>query len=186
TIELVWFQSVRWLEKSLEVGAVYIVFGKASLFNNQVSMSHPEMELYNPKLKNKGNQHLQPVYSSTEKLKKFSLDSKGILRLVLNLLESIYTSIPESLPTYIREKHKLVSLQEALGAIHFPSDESALSLAILRLKFDELFFLQLKVLKTKAVNQQKFKGALFSAVGEHFNNFYQNRLPFSLTNAQKR
>lgn len=186
TIELVWFQSVRWLEKSLEVGAVYIVFGKASLFNNQVSMSHPEMELYNPKLKNKGNQHLQPVYSSTEKLKKFSLDSKGILRLVLNLLESIYTSIPESLPTYIREKHKLVSLQEALGAIHFPSDESALSLAILRLKFDELFFLQLKVLKTKAVNQQKFKGALFSAVGEHFNDFYQNRLPFSLTNAQKR
>lgn len=185
-VELIWFQSVRWLEKNLSVGSVYIVFGKASLFNNQLSISHPEMELYEPKAKSKGNQHLQPVYSSTEKLKKFSLDSKGIQQLVLNLLDSIYNSIPESLPNYIREKHKLILLQEALGAIHFPSNESALSLAIARLKFEELFFLQLKILKTKAVNQQKFKGAKFSIVGDHFNDFYKNRLPFSLTNAQKR
>src|SRR5690606_29068551 len=111
----------------------------------------------------------------TEKLKKFALDSKGILKLMLNLLDSIYTAIPERLPFYIREKYKLVSLQEALGAIHFPSDEAALGFAISRLKFDELFFLQLKILKTKAVNQQKFKGALFPVVGEHFNDFYENR-----------
>lgn len=185
-VELIWFQSVRWLEKNLSVGSVYIVFGKASLFNNQLSISHPEMELYDPKVKRKGNQHLQPVYSSTEKLKKFSLDSKGIQHLVLNLLDSIYNTIPESLPNYVREKHRLILLQEALGAIHFPSDESALALATARLKFEELFFLQLKILKTKAVNQQKFKGAMFSLVGDHFNDFYKNRLPFSLTNAQKR
>lgn len=185
-VELIWFQSVRWLEKSLVVGSVYIVFGKASLFNNQVSITHPEMELYNAKAKNKGNQHLQPVYSSTEKLKKFSLDSKGIQRLVLNLLESIYQVIPESLPSYIREQHRLIALHEALGAIHFPSDERALGLAIGRMKFEELFFLQLKILKTKALHQQKFKGAFFSTVGTYFNGFYQNRLPFALTNAQKR
>lgn len=185
-VELIWFQSVRWLEKNLSVGSVYIVFGKASLFNNQLSISHPEMELYDPKVKRKGNQHLQPVYSSTEKLKKFSLDSKGIQHLVLNLLDSIYNTIPESLPNYVREKHRLILLQEALGAIHFPSDESALALATARLKFEELFFLQLKILKTKVVNQQKFKGSMFSVVGDHFNDFYKNRLPFSLTNAQKR
>lgn len=185
-VELIWFQSVRWLEKNLSVGSVYIVFGKASLFNNQLSISHPEMELYDPKVKRKGNQHLQPVYSSTEKLKKFSLDSKGIQHLVLNLLDSIYNTIPESLPNYVREKHRLILLQEALGAIHFPSDESALALATARLKFEELFFLQLKILKTKVVNQQRFKGSMFSVVGDHFNDFYKNRLPFSLTNAQKR
>lgn len=185
-VELIWFQSIRWLEKNLSVGSVYIVFGKASLFNNQLSISHPEMELYDPKVKRKGNQHLQPVYSSTEKLKKFSLDSKGIQHLVLNLLDSIYNTIPESLPNYVREKHRLILLQEALGAIHFPSDESALALATARLKFEELFFLQLKILKTKVVNQQKFKGSMFSVVGDHFNDFYKNRLPFSLTNAQKR
>jgi ATP-dependent DNA helicase RecG len=121
-VELIWFQSVRWLEKNLSVGSVYIVFGKASLFNNQLSISHPEMELYDPKVKRKGNQHLQPVYSSTEKLKKFSLDSKGIQHLVLNLLDSIYNTIPESLPNYVRENHSLILLLEALGAIHFPSD----------------------------------------------------------------
>ncbi len=185
-VELIWFQSVRWLEKNLSVGSVYIVFGKASLFSNQLSISHPEMELYDSKVKSKGNQHLQPVYSSSEKLKKFSLDSKGIQHLVLNLLDSIYNIIPESLPEYIRKKNKLILLREALGAIHFPSNESALNLAIARLKFEELFFLQLKILKTKAVNQQKFKGAKFSSVGDHFNDFYRNRLPFSLTNAQKR
>lgn len=185
-IELVWFQSVSWLEKTLVVGSVYIVFGKASLFSNNLSITHPEMELYNPKAKDKGNQHLQPVYSSTEKLKKFSLDSKGIQRMLLSLLESIYAVIPESLPLYIREKYQLISLQDALAAIHFPSDENALRLAIDRLKFEELFFLQLKILKTKALHQQKFKGALFSTVGKHFNDFYENKLPFSLTNAQKR
>lgn len=185
-IELVWFQSVSWLEKTLVVGSVYIVFGKANLFSNQLSITHPEMELYNSKVQNKGNQHLQPVYSSTEKLKKFSLDSKGIQRLVLTLLESIYAVIPESLPAYIREKHQLISLQDALGSIHFPADEHVLGLATRRLKFEELFFLQLKILKTKALHQQKFKGAYFSVVGDYFNDFYENKLPFSLTTAQKR
>lgn len=185
-LELIWFQSVRWLEKNLSVGSVYIVFGKVSLFNNQLSISHPEMELYDPKVKSKGSQHLQPVYSSTEKLKKFSLDSKGIQHLVLNLLDNIYAIIPESLPDYIREEHQLILLKEALGAIHFPSSESALSSATARLKFEELFFLQLKILNTKVVNQHKFKGARFSVVGDHFNNFYKNSLPFTLTHAQKR
>ena len=185
-VELVWFQSVSWLEKTLVVGSVYVVFGKASLFSNQLSITHPEIELYNSKAQSKGNQHFQPVYSSTEKLKKFNLDSKGIQKLILTSLESIYAVIPESLPAYILEKHQLITLQEALGAIHFPADENALALATRRLKFEELFLLQLKILKTKALHQQKFKGACFSVVGDYFNDFYENKLPFSLTNAQKR
>lgn len=185
-LELVWFQSVAWLEKSLKIGSVYIVFGKATIFNQQISMTHPEMDIYNPKVKLKGSQRLQPVYSTTEKLKKLTLDSKGIQRLVLNLMENVYSTIPESLPAYILAKYKLISLKEALGAIHFPSDEEALVLAIRRLKFEELFFLQLKMLKAKALHQQKYKGAHFPLVGEYFNDFYDNKLPFKLTNAQKR
>lgn len=185
-LELVWFQGVTWLEKNLKVGSVYIVFGKATIFNQQVSMTHPEMDIYNPKVKLKGSQRLQPVYSTTERLKKLTLDSKGIQRLVLNLLENIYSAIPESLPKYVLAKYKLISLKEALGAIHFPSNEEALNLAIHRLKFEELFFLQLNMLQAKALHQQKYKGAYFSLVGENFNDFYKNKLPFELTNAQKR
>lgn len=186
TIELVWFQSIPWQKKNLQVGAAYVLYGKPNSFNNQLSVTHPEMDLYNPTAKNTGNMSLQPVYNSTEKLKKFSLDSRGIQKLQVALLESIAKTFQEELPQYIVDRYQLMPLPQALVAIHFPHGQQELQAAISRLKFDELFFIQLKLLKNKLVNTQKFKGHIFEHVGEKFNTFYTERLPFDLTNAQKR
>ncbi|WP_257666521.1 ATP-dependent DNA helicase RecG [Parapedobacter tibetensis] len=186
TMELVWFQSIGWLKKSLQVGAAYIIYGKPNVFNNQLSITHPEMEVYHPGAKNTGNMRLQPVYSSTEKLKKFALDSRGIQKLQAALLESIAHQFKEELPEYILHNHGLIPLPKALVAIHFPSDQHELIQAIRRLKFDELFLIQLKLLKNKLLNTHKFKGHRFDVVGDRFNAFYNEQLPFTLTNAQKR
>lgn len=186
TMELVWFQSIGWLQKSLQIGATYVIYGKPSVFNHQLSMTHPEMEIYRPGAVQAGNLSLQPVYSSTEKLKKYSLDSRGIQKLQAVLLETLLQTLTEELPGYLVQKHHLMPLPRALAAIHFPRDQQELLSAIRRLKFDELFYIQLKLLKNKLLNTQKFKGHRFDVVGERFNRFYQERLPFALTNAQKR
>jgi len=186
TMELVWFQSIGWLQKSLQIGATYVIYGKPSVFNHQLSMTHPEMEIYRPGAAQAGNLSLQPVYSSTEKLKKYSLDSRGIQKLQAVLLETLLQTLTEELPGYLVQKHHLMPLPRALAAIHFPRDQQELLSAIRRLKFDELFYIQLKLLKNKLLNTQKFKGHRFDVVGERFNRFYQERLPFALTNAQKR
>ncbi|QNL50903.1 ATP-dependent DNA helicase RecG [Olivibacter sp. SDN3] len=186
TMELVWFQGIRWLEKGLKVGAVYIIFGKPTLFKGLLSMTHPEMELYNPTAKKTGNPSLQPVYRSTEKLKQFSLDSKGIQRLQENLITWAIKKVEENIPEYILKKHHLLEKGAALLSIHFPSNQQDLQAAQKRLKFEELFFIQLKLLKNKLLQTQKFKGHLFDRVGASFNLFYKDRLPFPLTNAQKR
>ncbi len=186
TMELVWFQSIGWLRKSLEVGAAYVIYGKPTVFNNELSMSHPEMERYHRGAKALGSLNLQPVYRSTEKLKKFMLDSRGIQKLQASLLESIAPQLREELPEEVLRVHELMPLPRALGAIHFPRSQQELAQAIRRLKFDELFFIQLKLLKNKLLNIQKFKGHRFDMVGNRFNTFYSKHLPFSLTNAQKR
>ena len=129
---------------------------------------------------------LQPVYSSTEKLKMFSLDSKGIERLIFNLLENYCNDLAETLPSYILENHNLLGLQASIKNIHFPGTATLLEASLQRLKFEELFFIQLKLLKNKLLRTQKFKGNSFEKVGVGFNNFYSNRLPFELTKAQKR
>lgn len=186
TMELVWFQSIGWLKKALRVGAAYVIYGKPSVFNSQLSMTHPEMELYRAGSPQQGNMSLQPIYSTTEKLRKFALDSKGIQRLQVALLESIGHRLEETLPDHIVQQHRLIPLPQALVAIHFPRDNQELAAAIHRLKFDELFFIQLKLLKNKLLNTQRFKGHRFETVGDKFNTFYNKRLPFALTNAQKR
>lgn len=186
TMELVWFQSISWLKKSLQVGAAYICYGKPTVFNNQLSMTHPEMEVYKPGNGQRGNPSLQPVYNTTEKLRKFSLDSKGIQKLQVALLESIAHQLTEMLPDYIVRQHRLIPLPQALVAIHFPRDNAELAQAIHRLKFDELFFIQLKLLRNKLLNTRKFKGHRLDTVGDRFNTFYHEQLPFALTNAQKR
>ena len=185
-IELVWFQSIRWIDNMLKTGFVYVVFGKPSSFNSRISISHPELELYNPESKKQGNLTLQPVYSSTEKLKLFNLDSKGIQRLQATLLELVFKDLEESLPEYILTKRKLVAKPLALLHIHFPEDFAALQKAQSRLKFEELFFIQLKLLKNKLLRTQKYKGQVFSIVGDKFKIFYSDKLPFELTSAQKR
>ncbi|MFA5245894.1 MAG: ATP-dependent DNA helicase RecG [Pedobacter sp.] len=185
-MEMVWFQSIRWMEKMVETGMVYIVFGKPVLFNGHFSISHPELELYKAGTTNKGNISLQPVYSSTEKLKQFGLDTKGIQRIQAALIDQTIRQIDETIPLYILQKYKLISRAKALYNIHFPDNNESLKQARQRLKFEELFFIQLKLLRSKLYRSQKFKGAVFGNVGDYFNTFYNERLPFELTNAQKR
>jgi len=181
TAQLVWFQGIKWVEKALVIGNAYTIYGNPSLFNNQISISHPDIENYKPK---QAKYTFQPVYSSTEKLKRLSLDSKGISKAVSALLKSI--RIEETLPSYILEKYKLYDLPGALRNIHFPENSDSLARANYRLKFEEFFFLQLKILKSKITNSSRFAGPLFKEVGAAFNHFYREKLPFELTSAQKR
>jgi len=186
-IELVWFQGIKWIEKILSVGKVYILFGKPGFFNGKVQMAHPETEPYSTEaLQRKGNLTLQPAYNSTEKLKQFSLDSKGLAKLIGGLLEQHLKDIPENLPLYIINRFKLMNRADAYKNIHFPDDAARLNEATYRLKFEEFFVLQLKLLKNKLLHTQKFKGNIFGTVGTYFNDFYHHKLPFPLTNAQKR
>ena len=186
-MELVWFQSIKWVEKYLIVGKVYVLFGKPGEFNGKAQMAHPEMEQYSPiALKQEGNLTLQPAYSSTEKLKPFSLDSKGIQKLTTSLLEQHASDIPENLPLYILNQFKLMGRADAYRNMHFPDDVVKLNEAQHRLKFEELFLIQLKLLKSKLLRTQKFKGQIFGNVGEYFNTFYHHKLPFELTNSQKK
>lgn len=186
TMDLVWFQSLKWVEDHVMRGSLYIAFGKPTLFNNGFSISHPDLENYPRQTGITGNLTLQPIYNSTEKLKKSFLDSKGIQKLIHHIIELHINEIRETLPAYILEKYKLISRKEALIHIHFPANASMLQHAERRLKFEELFFIQLQLLHNKQLRSLKFKGALFNAVGERVNTFYNTMLPFELTNAQKR
>lgn len=186
-IELVWFQGIKWVEKTLLIGKAYVLFGKPGLFNGKAQMAHPEMEPYSTAaIHRNGNLTLQPAYNSTEKLKQFSLDSKGLQKLVASLLEQHLNNIAENLPLYIINRFKLIGRSAAYRSIHFPEDAARLNEATYRLKFEELFFLQLRLLKNKLHHNQKFKGNIFEAVGSYFNEFYHHKLPFALTNSQKR
>ncbi|MDN3550155.1 ATP-dependent DNA helicase RecG [Mucilaginibacter aquaedulcis] len=186
-LELVWFKGINWIEKTLIPGQVYVIFGKPGFFNGQAQMAHPEMEAYTPaNMQRQGNATLQPVYNSTEKLKQFQLDSKGIQKLTSALLGLHAKDIRENLPLYIVNKFKLLNRADAYRNIHFPADANLLNEAILRLKFEELFLLQLKLLRNKLLHTQKFKGNVFNTVGHYFNDFYHHKLPFPLTGAQKR
>lgn len=185
-MELVWFQSLKWVDDHITVGTAYVAFGKPTLFNGTFSISHPEMELYQKNAIGRGNQTLQPVYNSTEKLKKFNLDSKGIQRLIAGLLDQVVQQVPETLPQYILDKYQLPDKRVALLNIHFPKNQKDLSAAERRLKFEELFFIQLQLLHSKQLKALKFKGVTFDVVGEKVNRFYKEFLPFELTNAQKR
>ena len=186
SIELVWFQSLKWVDENVSRGKVYIVFGKPAAFNGSFSISHPELESYPRPATITGNLRLQPVYNSTEKLKKFFLDSKGIQKLQTLVIEQLLPEVRESMPAYILDKYQMVTKKEALLSIHFPRDVKALKGAERRLKFEELFFIQLQLLHNKQIREWKFKGHQFNAVGEAVNTFYKEILPFELTGAQKR
>lgn len=186
SIELVWFQSLKWVDENLVRGKVYIVFGKPTLFNGSFSISHPELENYPRPATMTGNLTLQPVYNSTEKLKKFFLDSKGIQKLQTQLIEQYLGEVRETLPAYVLQKYQMVTKKEAILNIHFPKDVQLLKAAERRLKFEELFYIQLQLLHNKQMREWKFKGHRFDVVGERVNTFYKDILPFPLTNAQKR
>lgn len=185
TIELVWFKGVKWVAKSLKPSVNYLVFGKATLFNGRYNIAHPEVEEYNPNQQNL-DAPLQATYSTTEKLKSSYISSRTILKLQQSIYELIPSIVSETLPFYLTDRVKLISLVEALKNIHFPTSTTMLKKARARLKFDELFFLQLNLLYQKNSRYQKVKGHIFPVVGDIFNRFYHKNLPFSLTNAQKR
>jgi ATP-dependent DNA helicase RecG len=185
TIDLVWFKGVTWIKKSLAIGPEYIVFGKPTEFNQRVNIAHPEIELNTPANRTL-NTALQPFYNSSEALKTRGLDTKGILKLQQTVLDELKGSIPENLPNDIVQKAKLIGHDVALEAIHFPPSADLLNKARYRLKFEELFYNQLKLLKAKANNKKYYEGFVFEKVGEHFNTFFKEYLPFELKREKKR
>lgn len=184
-IKLVWFKGGKWITGSYSPGSEYVIFGKPSVFNGMINIVHPEIEA-SDKMDERLNSALQAQYNSTEKLKNQYVSSKTINKLTGNLLKQIKFRIPETLPQYIISKYKLMDLHDTLYRIHFPSNTIELEKARYRLKFEELFYIQLNLLRYKTNRNLKFKGFVFSNVGEIFNNFYHNNLQFTLTDAQKR
>lgn len=186
-IELIWFQGLQWLDKSLQTGKEYIVFGRLSEFNGRLNITHPEMEEVSPEAPGPKPRTLEPVYPSTEKLARKGLDAKGIRKLTRGLLDSLSaTDLPETLPDSLMEKFRLVPRWTAVSKIHFPENQGELDAATRRLKFEELFYLQLRLLQLRTRRKEALKGFVFGKIGDFFNSFYHQKLPFELTGAQKR
>jgi ATP-dependent DNA helicase RecG len=185
TLELIWFNGFKWLKSSFEEKLEYIIFGKPTRYGNKITIAHPETEPVNGAAISQQSV-MQAVYSSSEKLKARSLDSKGIGKLMKVLLPLVQEYIIETLPQSLREEIKLLSLRQSLINIHFPENNHLLTRALARLKFDELFFIQLNMLKLKHIRTTEAVGHVFHKVGDNFNYFYQNNLSFDLTDAQKR
>ena len=185
SIELIWFQGIKWIQDKFKPNTEYIVFGKPSRFNNKYNIAHPEVE---PVVESElaVSETLQPFYPTTEKLRNKGLGNKSIGKITKALVMRAKDEIRENLSDEILQNLKLISREEALLNIHFSKNSSVLSKAQARLKFEELFFIQLYMLRQKVNRNQKIKGHVFSKVGEHLNQFYKEKLPFELTNAQKR
>lgn len=185
-IELVWFQGINWVEKIVATGQQYLVFGKPGFFNGRIQMAHPEIENYSPE-KATGKSHLEPIYSSTEKLKARGLNGRVLGKFTFELLKRLTEKeLPENLPGPVVKQYKLIRRFDAFKHIHFPSSILHYQHALRRLKFEELFLAQWSVQLVK-LNRQRFsKGHVFSKVGSLFNEFYDKHLPFTLTGAQKK
>ena len=186
SIELVWFNGIRWVQDVLKSRSEFVIFGKPTLFNGHWNITHPELIDPNQQDNSPISLRFQPLYNTSETAKKKSLDSKAVSKLTANLLAQVKGVIPETMPREMVEELHLMSLRDALVNIHYPEDNQKLSQATLRLKFDELFFTQLKLLKLKLINNNRFQGFVFKQVGNYFNTYYKECLPFDLTNAQKR
>jgi ATP-dependent DNA helicase RecG len=183
--ELVWFQGVKWIREKVSIGKEYIIFGKPNLFNGRFNFTHPDIEPADEEVPLQ-NEPLQPYYSTSEKLKSRGFTPRNFVRIMRTLLAQVQQSIPESLSQSLLQATKLMPRAEALVNIHFPRDPQALARAQERIKFDELFFIQLQLLRLKYVRMEKVKGRVFGQIGEHFNDFYHKNLPFELTGAQKK
>lgn len=184
-MQLIWFQGTKWIADKLKPGLEFIVFGKPSWFNGHLTIAHPDLEYPNEQDTSVSNT-FRPLYSSTEKLKSRGLDSKGISRLIKTLIQNERFYIPENLSGEILGNLKLMNRQEAFVNIHFPVNHETLQKAQARLKFEELFYIQLRLLIQKFQRTQKQSGNPFSVVGHYLNDFYHQFLSFELTNAQKR
>ncbi|MDQ4139207.1 MAG: ATP-dependent DNA helicase RecG [Bacteroidota bacterium] len=182
-LELVWFKGVKWMQTQLQKGLEYVIFGKPTLFNSRLNMAHPEIEAVSEV---KADQSfLQPVYNTTEKLKNHRIDSKAISRMIAELLKLAQPQIKETLSLNLLERYRMISKLDALQNIHFPVSTEKLTAARFRLKFEELFYVQLKLLRQKTVRKAELKGQVFKQVPT-LTEFYNHHLAFDLTNAQKR
>ncbi len=187
TIQLIWFRGLQWVKKYFVPGKEYKIFGKPSVFKNRYNFVHPEVEeTTEEQEKEITGERLEGIYSTTEKLKNAGLGSRGIAKLIKNLLLLVSNDIKETLPLDFQKKYRLIDLKTALINIHFPENTTIIKHAQFRLKFEELFFVQLQLLYQKFYLKQKIKGHSFEKVGKMFHLFYEKYLPFELTNAQKR
>lgn len=184
-MDLVWFQGGKYAKQSYKIGKDYIIFGKPTIFNNRINVTHPDIEEIRDDGQEQINLGLRPYYSTTEKMKKRALNSKTIEKLTRGLLEKL-PPLPETIPDFITAPHFLMSRDRALRAIHNPMDFKELYRARVRLKFEELFFIQLNILRYASDQRRKYRGYVFSKVGRQFNTFFHDHLPFPLTEAQKR
>ena len=184
-MELVWFRGHKWIRENLKINATYVVFGKVNWFNGTFSMPHPDMELKSEF--DKGlRTAIQPLYPSTETLGNRGISNRVICKLMEQLFLQFNGKFEESLSEPLLNQYKMISKNEALLNIHFPKNQNLLAKAQFRLKFEELFFIQLQLIYKNLVHKVKIKGFVFEAVGANFNSFYSNHLPFDLTRAQKR
>ena len=182
--DLVWFQGIKYLQKSLKLHTPYLIFGKPSVFNGRINVSHPDMDkLENLSLTDLG---LQAFYNTSEKMKRSGLNSSVMGKLVRNLFDQLKEPLSETLPDFLRNKYNLLPLTEALRMIHFPKNNEEIRQAQYRLKFEELFYIQLNIIRYASDRHRKARGFVFPHVGELFNTFYKDYLPFPLTGAQKR
>lgn len=184
-MELTWFQGVKWIRESLKLNEVYVIFGKVADFKGQYSMAHPEMELLEEH-KASLRSAMQPVYPSTEKLTQRGVTNRVINKAMQQLFLEIKGQFIETLPHYILDQLKLIPKNDAMFNIHFPKSQELLAKAQFRLKFEELFFIQLQLITKNLIRKHKIQGHPFDKVGHNFTDFYNNHLPFELTNAQKR
>ena len=185
-LELVWFKGISYVQKILVEGTDYLLFGKVGFFNGKPQMAHPELEIFVPQ-KAGGKIFLEPIYSTTEKLKVRGLNAKNISKLTHQLFSQLQAKdIEENLPADLICKLNLMDRNVAYRAAHFPKDEQEFEQAIYRLKFEELFIAQVRLALVRIQRHKAFKGVVFEKVGDYFNTFYNNHLPFQLTNAQKR
>ena len=183
-MDLTWFNGGKYAKQNYTIGKEYIVFGRPNVYNGRINVTHPDMDAADKlELSAMG---MQPYYNTTEKMKKAGLNSRAIERLVKTLLDVLKQPLDETLPDFITQKLHLTSRDDALRKIHYPQNAKELERARLRLKFEELFYVQLNILRYASDQRRKYRGYVFSKVGDHFNTFYKENLPFPLTEAQKR
>lgn len=186
SIELVWFKGTKWIINSIKAKKEYLVYGKPSSFRSTINIVHPEIDLLENGKSESESMKFQPVYNSSEKLASKGLSSRGIMKLQKQLFQTVGNQIPEVLPDNISKSFNFITRIEAYKQIHFPENIEILEKAKNRLKFEELFFVQVELCSFKWKKETQNKGVIFSKVGDYFNNFFHNVLPFELTNAQKR
>lgn len=183
-VDLVWFQGQKFVTDKYRTNSPYIVFGKPTVFGSKFNIAHPDIDPYIEEKTEIGG--LFGYYNTTEKMKKHFLNSKAIQKIISSALSSAIQNLPETLPAYILQEAKLMSIKEAMWNVHIPSNPQILRDAQYRLKFEELFYIQLNILRYTSARKAKLKGFVYSQVGENFNSFYEKNLPFPLTGAQKR